>query len=592
MSFITKIKKRIADGSLREIISETRWIYRHTRAYRKAIINFILLGLLTNVLSLLLALASKELINSIVFVGTNGHGGMHIAYYGIAMAFFAVGQVVFTAWVSRYSTKVNLRINNELRAEVYSGFLGTEWSELQHYHSGDLLSRVNTDTTNVANSVLGWLPTLIVRSVQFLTSLLVILIYDPTMALIALLTAPVSLVVAKPFASKMRAASKDMRAISSDMVAFHEETLQNAQPIKAMNLVDAFRAKQTAVQQLYYETADRFSRFSVFSSAFLSVVGLVVNYLCLGWGAYRLWLGKIDFGTMVLFIQLAGYLSSSLSALIKLVPSAIECTVSAQRIMTILSLPREDYSNADAVSSMDPQNFSLELHSLSFSYHVGKPVLQNVTLTVAPQEMIALIGSSGSGKTTLFRLLLALLHPSDGRLCLVSNGEEFDISPATRSLFSYVPQENVIFSGSIAEMLRMVRPNATDAEIYDALRIACADEFVSALPDGIHSPLHECGRSLSLGQNQRLSIARAVLADAPIMLLDEVTSALDLDTEERVLQNIAALPNKTCIISTHRPSVLSLCDRVYRIKKTHLEPVLPEDLEKMLHRSADERKKQ
>ena len=141
-------------------------------------------------------------------------------------------------------------------------------------------------------------------------------------------------------------------------------------------------------------------------------------------------------------------------------------------------------------------------------------------------------------------------------------------------------------------MLRMVRPNATDAEIYDALRIACADEFVSALPDGIHSPLHACGRSLSLGQNQRLSIARAVLADAPIMLLDEVTSALDLDTEERVLQNIAALPNKTCIISTHRPSVLSLCDRVYRIKKTHLEPVLPEDLEKMLHRSADERKKQ
>ena len=190
--------------------------------------------------------------------------------------------------------------------------------------------------------------------------------------------------------------------------------------------------------------------------------------------------------------------------------------------------------------------------------------------------MIAIVGPSGSGKTTLFRILLALLRPTGGTAELISGELRVPLSPATRSLFSYVPQDNVIFSGTIADTLRLVRPSATDEEIYAALEVACADSFVKALPKGIYSTLQERGSSLSVGQNQRLAIARAVLADAPILLLDEVTSALDMETEQQVLQNIAALPNKTCIISTHRPSVLSLCDRIYRIRDAHLTPLSKE----------------
>lgn len=576
MSIVQKIVKRVRDGTLREIERETRWIYRHTRAYRKAVLMYVLLGLLSTGLSMLSALASKELVNSIILLGTDGYGGKRIAAIGIGVALLGGLGIALSAFINRYGAKINLRVSNELRAEVFDMFLRTDWESLQQYHSGDLLSRINTDVTTVANSVLGWLPTLLIKLAQFVTSLTVILCYDPTMALIALITAPITLLAAKPFVSKMRFMNKEMRNVNSDMIAFHEEALQNAQSIKAFNLVDSFSDRLRGVQARYYNTALRFNRFSVFNSSLLSTAGLIVSYLCLGWGAYRLWRGRIDFGTMVLFIQLAGYLSSSLSSLIKLVPSAIECTVSAQRIMTIFDLPREKLEGLEAVEALRKTDFSLHLADLRFSYQSGALVLDGINLTVAPREMIAIVGPSGSGKTTLFRILLALLRPTGGTAELISGELRVPLSPATRSLFSYVPQDNVIFSGTIADTLRLVRPSATDEEIYAALEVACADSFVKALPKGIYSTLQERGSSLSVGQNQRLAIARAVLADAPILLLDEVTSALDMETEQQVLQNIAALPNKTCIISTHRPSVLSLCDRIYRIRDAHLTPLSKE----------------
>lgn len=573
MNLFQKIEKHVRDGTLKEIGHETRWIYYHTRAYRKAVVMYVLLGLLSTGLSMLSALASKELVNSIVMLGAEGYGGKRIAVIGIGVVFLAVLGILLSAFVSRYSAKINLHISNELRAEVFDTFLRTDWESLQQFHSGDLLSRINTDVSNVANSVLGWLPTLIIKLAQFIASLVIILCYDPTMAVFALITAPLTLIAAKPFVSKMRGFSKEMRTVGSEMTAFHEEALQNAQSIKAFHLVDPFTDRLKQVQARYYDTALRFNRFSVVNSSILSAAGLLVSYLCLGWGTYRLWKHYIDFGTMILFIQMAGYLSAALSALIKLVPSAIECTVSAQRIMTIFDLPREKIEGLEAVEALKKDAFALQLTGLRFSYQNRSLVLDDLSLSVSPHEMVAIVGPSGSGKTTLFRILLALLHPTDGTAELVGKALRVPISPATRALFSYVPQDNVIFSGTIADTLRLVRPDATDAELYAALEVACADKFVRSLPHGLYSTLQERGRSLSVGQNQRLAIARAVLADAPILLLDEVTSALDMETEEKVLKNIAALPNKTCIISTHRPSVLSLCDRVYRIRDAHLTPV-------------------
>ncbi len=562
MRYLRKLNR----GLLHDVWRETRWIYHHTRAYKKSVLIFILIGLVTTVLSMVSAILSKNLVDYII-----AKKGWYVLHNGILVVLFSLFSIVFGAISSRYSAKINLRVSNELRAEVFGVFMNTDWQALQQYHSGDLLNRINTDVDTIAGSVLGWVPTLIVKTAQFIASLIVIMIYDPTMALFALLSAPISLLIAKPFVKKMRKLSREMRMVSSEMMSFNEEAFQNSQSIKAFNLVDSFRSKLDQVQQIYYDTAMDHNRVSVINSALLSTIGRIASYLCIGWGAFRLWGGAIDkFGTMVLFIQLAGYLSSALSALFKLVPTAIDCTVSAQRIMSIFDLPREPEADVSAVDAIRDTDLSLQAQDITFSYYDRAATLESVSFTVAPREIVAIVGPSGCGKTTLFRILLGLLRPDSGSLTLSNGLASVPVSPATRNLFAYVPQDNVIFSGTIAETLRLVRPEASDEDVWGALRVACAENFVRELPDGINSRMSERGGSLSIGQNQRLAIARAVLADAPIMLLDEVTSALDLETEEQVLQNIAALPNKTCIISTHRPSVLKLCDHIYRIQDKHL----------------------
>lgn len=566
MRFLRKLNR----GLLHDVWCETRWIYHHTRAYKKSILTFILIGLLTTVLSMVSAIITKRLINNII-----DQRGWHVLQNGIMVVLFSLFSIFFSAVSSRYSARINLRVSNELRAEVFGVFMNTDWQALQQYHSGDLLNRINSDVSTVAGSVLGWIPTLVVKTTQFVASLIVILYYDPTMALFTLLSAPLSLLIAKPFMRKLRTFSSEMREVSSEMMSFNEEAFQNAQPIKAFNLVDSFRSRLDQVQQIYYDTAMKHNRVSVINTSLLSTIGMFASYLCLGWGAYRLWDGAIDFGTMVLFIQLSGYLSSALSALFKLVPTTIDCTVSAQRIMTIFQLPREPEADSRAVEAIRSSDFSLRVEDVTFSYQNRPTTLEGVNLEIKEREVVAIIGQSGSGKTTLFRILLGLLRPDSGSVTLVGGDASVPISPATRSLFSYVPQDNVIFSGTIADTLRLVRPEATDEEICAALRVACAEDFVRELPNGINSQISERGSSLSIGQNQRLAIARAVLADAPILLLDEVTSALDLETEEHVLQNIAALPNKTCIISTHRPSVLALCDHIYKIQDKRLQSVEP-----------------
>lgn len=576
---LKKIKQYMKKGTFREVLRETRWVYGHMRSYRRAILAYILLGFLGTAMSMLSALASKELFNSIVKIGSqDGYGGRRILAFGVAVVSLAVMNILLSALVSHYSARINLRVSNALRAEVFELFLNTDWESLHQYHSGDLLSRINTDVTTVSASVLGWVPTLVIQSTRFLASLLVILFYDPTMAVISLLTAPVSVLAARPFLGKMRRLSGDMRDVSAEMMAFHEETLQTAQSIKAFNLVEVFVSRLYKVQEKYFQTSMEFTHVSVLNSSFLSAVSTVISYSCLGWGAYRLWAHQIDFGTMILFIQLAGYLANSLSALIKLVPSAIECTTSARRIMTILDLPRENLEDMEQVRELisAEEPIELEIRDLQFSYQARDLVLDDLELAIKPNELVAIVGPSGSGKTTLFRILLGLLKPVSGVARVHSGGKTIPLSPSTRALFSYVPQDNVIFSGTIADTLRLVKPDATDEELYEALRLACAESFVRKLPGGVYCELKERGSSLSVGQNQRLAIARAILADAPILLLDEVTSALDLETEEQVLANIASMKHKTCILSTHRPSVLRLCSHIYKIQETHLVEVKPE----------------
>jgi ABC-type multidrug transport system fused ATPase/permease subunit len=296
---------------------------------------------------------------------------------------------------------------------------------------------------------------------------------------------------------------------------------------------------------------------------------------------------------MTMFLSLSSSLTSSLNSLISLVPTAISLTTSAGRLMDILEMPREDYSLDEKTQAFydahRSEGVSLVMENISYSYHNGTSVFCDASFAAHPHEIVALVGPSGEGKTTMMRLLLALLRPQTGNAYLLAGagGEgaaQISLTPSSRKLFSYVPQGNTMFSGTIAENMRNVKEDATDEEIIYALTLACAWDFVKKLPDGIYSEIRERGGGLSEGQAQRLSIARALLRQSPILLLDEATSALDVATERRVLKSIMAdTYPRTCIVTTHRPTVLSMCQCVYRIQNQQCVILDDEEIDRMLH---------
>ncbi len=563
---IKKLIQKIKDGTALQILQELRWIGSYSRRYLWAITWYILLGILGTIITLAASVVSKDIIDIVTGYKT-GYAVQATVIY-IVMQLTSIG---LNAAVSRISIRVQIHVSQELRADIFRKILSAQYEPLSEYHSGDLLSRSSRDTDTVAGSIISWVPSLTVNSLQFIGTFLVLFHFDRTLALLALASAPITLFLSFFLVKRIRKHSKEMRQIASENTAFHAETFRNIQFIKAFHAIDIYCDKLKNIQQKYKETSLEHNRFSVLTSSFLSLVGMVVGGVCFLWSAYRLWGNHITFGEMTLFLQLSGSLSGAFGALVSLVPTAISASTAAGRIMEITQLPAEQIDSQEQIDQLlqNGNGIGIRIEDLHFSYHSGKEVFQNVNFEAKSGEIVALVGPSGGGKTTLLRLLLGMLSIKTGNIQLSNEENEITLcaSPSTRRLFAYVPQDNTLFSGTIAENLRITNPEATDDMLTDALKTACAFDFVSALPDGLDSQVGESGNGLSKGQIQRISIARALLSDAPILLLDEATSALDIKTARTLLENIQnSRKGRTCILTTHKPSVLSICNSTYLIQ--------------------------
>ena len=385
---------------------------------------------------------------------------------------------------------------------------------------------------------------------------------------------PFSLIMSKTLLTRMQNQNDKNAAMNAKMNGFDQETFSNVQTIKAFGLVHLYVERLKQLQKDYINMQLSYSRLTMTTSFILGMVGLLVSFSCYGWGIYRVWSGAISYGTMTMFLSLSGSLTSAVNSLASTVPSVISLTTSARRLMDIVDMPREDYSHEKEANEFlqkhKQDGISLTVNDLNYSYSNGTQVFNGASFEAHPHEVIGLVGPSGEGKTTMLRLLLSILTPQEGSVILSSSGDELPMSAGARTIFAYVPQGNTMFSGTIKENMLNVCPDAADEEIIDALKTACAWNFVEKLPDGINSEIKERGGGFSEGQAQRLSIARAVLRHAPILLLDEASSALDVATERQVLRNIMmeTYP-RTCIVTTHRPTVLTMCKRVYQIENQH-----------------------
>ena len=569
------LRQRWQEGTFGEILDDWRWIFTYSRRYKFAILFYTLLGVFSTSFGIVSSIAGKYVIDIITGYQTSKLGLMIAIMLGSALF-----NLVFSSVISRISTKLSIAINNDIQADIFDQIIDVDWKAIGAYSSGDLLNRFNSDVSTVSKNAISWLPSIIIAVYNFIVTFAVIWHYNKVMSLIAFASAPVMLLMSKVLIRKQREYSRMVKETGSKMMGFEVETFYHFDTIKSFGVMKSYGQKLREWQRRLRKISLDYNMFTIKTNVLLSLLGMAVQYAAFGYSLFLLWGHQITYGTMTLFLQQRSRLSSAFNNVISIIPSFLSSSVSAHRIRELIELPREQHiPESEALLPLAEEGLEVRMDGVDFSYVEEKRVITSSFFRASPGEIVALVGPSGEGKTTMIRLILGLIHPDSGTAFLrASDGTEVEMNADSRGLFSYVPQGNAVLSGTVAENLRLVREDASDEELIEALKTACAWDFVSKMPDGIYSSVGERGRGLSEGQAQRVAIARAILRDAPVLLLDEATSALDVATERQVLRNIIQQhPNKTCIVTTHRPTVLNMCQRVYRVVDTRVTELSEEE---------------
>ncbi|MBE5949616.1 MAG: ABC transporter ATP-binding protein [Lachnospiraceae bacterium] len=584
--YINQIKK----GRLKELLAELAWIYSHAKRYTLFIGLYTLLGLSGTITTLFAGLVSRDLVDIIT-----GHNTGALISTFLTMIGMTLGTTLISQLSTYISTKISIKIDNDIKAKIFDDILITDWEALSRYHSGDLLVRWSGDVSSISSGILSIVPNLIIYLFRFVSALIMVLYYDASFAIFALVSIPISITASRITLKRMRQNNMQSMSVGTKMSSFNQETFSNIQTVKAFDMIPLYSKRLRELQKQYSDIRLKYQRTAIANTFILTIVSMLVTYSSYAWGIYKVWSGDITYGTMTMFLSLSGTLSASVDNLISFVPSTIMFTNSAKRLMGIANLPKENYSAKDEVAQFFETNknigVGLSIRNAAYTYATGTEVFENATFDAHPHEVIALVGPSGEGKTTMLRLLLSIIRAKEGEgfICAGDSTPEngkpcMDLTASTRQLFAYVPQGNTMFSGTIADNMRNVKEDATDEEIISALKIACAWDFVEKLPSGINTEIKERGGGFSEGQAQRLSIARALLRRSPILLLDEATSALDIMTERKVLKNIMddKYP-RTTIVTTHRPTVLNSCTRVYSISNKQCRLMTADEIAELIH---------
>lgn len=532
-----------------------RWFIDNSRGIRLNILVRIMAGLLQTVLALCVVWLSKKLIDDVAMRGTMSE----MAVQALLIAAAVVAGVSIRQLNQYLANKAFIKKVAELRLAIFSQLFNRRLFEANDIHSGDVTSRMAKDIDAVSETLAVQLPQVVVMTIQLVGAFLLMRWFDSRLAWALILITPLAIIIGKYISHRLKRITLSIREDESRIMARIQESVELNVVLRALQ---GERWMQDRVEELQdRQTANyiRRSRFMVFSRFALGCTFGLGYMLAFVWGAYGLRTGAITFGVMTSFLQLVGQIQQPILSLLGAFPSIIYSTASIDRLKEMEH--GEEKQSCDGEDITTRTLLGIRMDNVTFRYAKGdREVMSNFSHDFRPGTKTAILGTTGAGKTTLFRLILNFIQSDSGEVTFYGNGFTHAADKSMRKNVVFVPQGNTLISGTIRNNLLMAKPDASDEELHTALHTSCAD-FVFDLPQGIDTVLSEHGGGLSEGQAQRIAIARGLLRPGAVFLLDEISSALDEDTERELFSRLfAARPSTTILLITHRKKVASLCD--------------------------------
>ena len=564
-------KKLINIHDLKEFFIKIKWILSHAKPVIPFLIFTTVISSASSLISVYNTLISKSLIDNAI-----GGNTSQVIKYLIIMISITLGMMLLNPITSLLSTHASTKLNQNIQNKMFEHIEYSSWLEQSKFHSVSLLTRITSDVATISSTLLSTIPNIISILVTLLASFSTLIYLAPSIAIIAIFIGPFLVLVSRYFSKKLKDLYKKAQEEDVKYRAFIQESVQNIMIVKTFCMEKINMDRLIKIQNNKYNIAMKNTKLSAMTGLAMSLCSNLAYFTIFCWGALNISTGVTTYGTFTAMLQLYGKVQSPFSSLASMFPGLISTIAAAERLMELEEIPLEKSSEKEVIDFINPE---ITFEDVSFEYKKGIKIINDINLTIPYGETIAFVGPSGEGKTTLIRLILALINPSNGKVYLKENNKKDSFNRDYRNLISYVPQGNTLFSGTIEDNLRYGNFEATEEEIYEALKNACALDFVNELENGIETVIGEKATGISEGQAQRLAIARSFLRKKPILILDEATSALDPETEVSVLKSVKSLPHKpTCIIITHRPSALNICHRIIRLEKGHLKQVSKESI--------------
>ncbi len=535
-----------------------RWLWRAWRGNRLQACLNVVIGLLSVVVSLAQVTAVRHAID----VASGAAGGN--LYWAVAvMGLLILCDFMLNIGSTWVQNILGIRARNRMQQRMLDRILRSQWHGKEHFHSGDVLNRLEFDVVNVVDFLTQTIPNTLSVLAMFVGAFCYLFAMDAVLALITVAIIPVFIGLSRVYVNRMRKLTKDVRAEDSRVQSALQETIQHRMLIKTLESETMMVNRLGQTQGVLRHKVVKRTVFSVFSNTILNI-GFALGYLvAFLWAAVRMSANSLSFGGMTAFLQLVNRIQSPARSLTRLVPAFVSVFTAAERLMELEESPLDEQGEPVALEAP----CGIRLAHVGYAYEDGEDVLRDLSFDFKPGTCTAVLGETGAGKTTLIRLILGLIMPKNGKAEIYSSVNNSSLlSPLTRCNLAYVPQGNTLLSGTVRDNLRLGKLSATDEEMKEALRMSCA-EFLFDMPDGLDTICGEQGTGLSEGQAQRIAIARTLLRDCPVLLLDEATSALDPDTERQLLSNILSDKRRTVIFITHRLAVKDYCDQTLTIEK-------------------------